>query len=130
MREIKFRAWDEQTKKMVYDFKNTDRTAQLNEEGWLVKSCWHTLMQYTGLKDKNGKEIFESDVVKVYDEELRVVKFENAFWQLDLIDAPHTLGGFGTQIESGHKPLYRYGESHLEVVGNIYKNPELCSKTD
>lgn len=90
------------------------------------------VMQSTGLKDKHGKEIFEGDLVKVYNEVVREVVFKNAFWQMEERDmiAANVLGGFGTPQEEteAHKPLYRYSEKNIEIIGNIYQNPDLLKK--
>ncbi|MDK4490072.1 YopX family protein [Fusobacterium necrophorum] len=79
------------------------------------------IMQYTGLKDKNGKEIYEGDIVKVphflHDERIKingVVKYVNnrAEFVIDLEDIEET--------------FYCCNQSErIEVVGNIYENPEL-----
>jgi len=61
MREIKFRAWDDNEKQMV--FWDDLRDTKLFDDGFDNNQC--TLMQYTGLKDKNGKEIYEGDVVEI-----------------------------------------------------------------
>ena len=61
-REIKFRAWDTRQKKMVGDF---DSGFNYRWFECQHKDC-HVLMQYTGLKDKNGKEIYEGDVVQFH----------------------------------------------------------------
>jgi len=103
MREIKFRVWSIINEpKMIYlkDGLLSDLQTIQNE--------WH-VMQYTGLKDKNGKEIYDSDIiVKKYDNhELRLeVKWENN-------------GGF--------KELYCSNE--IEVIGNIYENSELLTSS-
>lgn len=124
MRDIKFRAWDLKRKEMhsVRDMYFDTRTPQLDY--FITKSSQATyhancesfeLMQYTGLKDKNGVEIYEGDILNYGDyKNLHEVVFRNAcFW--------------GESIEYG-KPtgigIYNALED-LEVVGNIYENPEL-----
>lgn len=96
------------------DHKVTCRAFRVREE---------SVCQYTGVNDKNGKEIFEWDIAEVYGE-IRLVEFKNAFWQLELCETT-TLGGFGAATVSGHKPLYRYSGKHIEVIGNLLDNPEL-----
>lgn len=65
-----------------------------------------TVGQYTGLTDKNGKKIFEGDIVKISNDEIFEVKYED--------------GGFTAGLFLGD---WDYG--HVEVIGNIYDNPEL-----
>jgi uncharacterized phage protein (TIGR01671 family) len=125
-REIKFRAWDDGA--MIYSHNNDFNHSNLQNE-WFFKTIREgaIIMQFTGLKDKNGKEIYEGDIVKIYDEYIRSVSFANAFWNLDEIFTSGVLGGFGTETESGHKPLYRYGTQGIEVICNIYETPELLN---
>ena len=62
MREIKFRAWDE-TEKYMYNWENLINQ-NLKNIFTITEQCGYVLMQYTGLLDKNGKEIYEGDIVK------------------------------------------------------------------
>ena len=106
-REIKFRAWDNIQKKMFGDLK-VIYLPQKEEYGTF-------LMQFTGLFDKNGKEIYEGDVVKFNNE--GEDKQSQIYWDSDAWS---------------FKGKYYYGEvvvswSDVEVIGNVYKNPELLS---
>jgi len=119
MREIKFRAWDTSKKQMFnvicLDFKEH---GYIDEEiGWHKDFICH-LMQYTGLKDKNGKEIYEGDIVKgwIYDEyDEEKDKYDKVFWHDEYC------GFYIDYIEE-----YRlYELRDAEIIGNIYENPEL-----
>jgi uncharacterized phage protein (TIGR01671 family) len=126
MRTIKFRAWDLINRRWCgYDLKGfvfTDRATKEQEIiEWCPKRDGKILMQFTGLKDKNGKEIYEGDVVTVKDLnhptenpiEIGVIEFldeELKFWvRLD---------------ETGGRSIYP-DEQEIEVIGNIYEDPEL-----
>lgn len=107
MREIKFRAWDETIKAM--DVHLGLITSNLYyDEVMKIKS----LMQYTGLKDKTGREIYEGDIVE--NKYRHKIKFITGCFCLE--------DKYGST-----SPLF---ESHkaMTVIGNIYENPELLNK--
>ena len=116
MREIKFRVWDGDRVHIVdlYWF----------EEGgvreWPVKSFSSeyediVLMQYTGLKDKNGVEIYEGDVVR----NLSTTK-QQQYRKRVVTWAQYSRRGVGFNVGATYG-----GAVTLEVIGNIYENPEL-----
>jgi hypothetical protein len=110
MREIKFRAWNEKDKCMsteigLYDF---DKDGKNN----FPESCC-SIMQYTGLKDKNGKEIYEGDIVMFGPLNYEVYFDENTF--------SFRCKNLNNKFFS-HRELYGYS---WIIIGNIYKNEEM-----
>ena len=81
------------------------------------------LMQYTGVKDKNGKEIYEGDIVEIEEYGTGKVVFDEGMFQY------HPLIG-KWEIEPGISCLaiYPVTTAQVEVLGNIYENPELLTK--
>ena len=121
-REIKFRAWDRATNSFADDWK-----LYLNG-GVSICDTWATaavdLMQYTGLKDKDGVEIYCGDIVKV-------VATENDLNQRGATDGLIVQEFMGNMCfcflngETG-TPIYPAFISHEKtVIGNIYENPEM-----
>ena len=97
-----------------------------------------TVGQYTGLNDKNGKRIFEGDIVKADNgahSSISVVKFgeysPKMFYAMLAICCPGTqhLNANGFYLESTkHEDMILFKSRHLEVIGNITDNPELLEK--
>ena len=129
MRDIKFRAWNK-TEKHMYNWSNL-LNQNLKNIFTIPEQCGYNLMQYTGLKDKNGEEIFEGDIVKVKlykgEEEKYFIGKVEYFGSNFIVDADNNseyhvydLDGFGID--------YRYNLEDCEVIGNIYDNPELLEE--
>lgn len=127
MRPIKFRAWDSDRKLIVTNFSllKADTTPQyiigITDEGIPFAGTYDDngdwidleLMQFTGLHDRNGREIYEGDVVKYKTfyygkekEHIRAIKWEE--WDSDDFGQPHCAG-------------FRDIDTGLEVIGNIYE---------
>ena len=137
MREIKCRAWDEReedsygqavTPKYIYDIQNTYD----DENGYSFEEVLATpgliLEQFTGLYDKNGKEIYEGDILKETPREYRYRVFSapggfviNAF-QDEITMLRHA-------APIANVPIAGYIQEKCEVIGNIHENPELLEVT-
>jgi hypothetical protein len=112
-REIKFRAFWKTTKNMQYDIQSTYDWEMVPTNPSEDELC--VLMQYTGLKDKNGKEIYEGDVCKV-----GVYKATILFEKGCFVANPNELGLPNMPISSF--------TNEFEIIGNIYENPELLNQ--
>ena len=121
MRETKFRAYHKERKEMFeiasIDFE--EKKAALSN-GIIkllnVDSKQFELLQYTGLKDKNGKEIYEGDIYHVGDKNIRYL----AVW----FDS----GFEGKQLRSTSYTGLKSWAKDIEILGNIYENPELLEE--
>lgn len=114
MREIKFRAWDRRHNEMILidDFYWFEENQVHSQDEACGTTGDFVLMQYTGLKDKNGVEIYEGDIVRAIDVISSVEWVNDGFWE---IAAPGTAE---STLLGNHIGV-------IEVIGNIYENPEL-----
>ena len=134
MREIKFRLWCRRTSTMknarTYDYKNPDECPKtlkgkdcpaefFNSNGdkthisdaimdHNLGSDFYIMMQYTGLKDKNGKEIYEDDILQDVTGRKHRLKWDGIGWDPFIGNMEHKGDGW-----------------HYTIIGNIYENPEL-----
>lgn len=123
----KFRAWDKILKKMfygkleVFDDSIGFRFGHFEDDEPIF-------MQSTGLKDKNGKEIFEGDIVKFY-RNLRHINAEVEIYKgRPIIRAYNSLEEYSKDISYMSVELYDFMQ--VEVVGNIHQNIELVANKD
>ena len=126
-REIKFRAWDKKDKRMIVGEQEfitllvtSKGVFRLNphhqEPLWsLCEKERFELMEYTGLKDKNGREIYEGDFIQN----------DSAIGEVEWVQEHCAFMAF-TRNPSFYRHLESDGQLNLtEVIGNIYENPEL-----
>ena len=125
---FKFRVWDKENKKFLHDL-----SFDISYSGSLILSCGiegkkyinpndnnrYILIQCTGLKDKNGKLIYEGDLVKdITLNRIFEVGYKKCAFYLE--NEEH-IGYF-------HELATAYSEKRLEVIGNIYENKELLNE--
>ena len=132
MREIKFRAWLKEDKKMVnvetMDF--TDKSMQYLKRSEIINAYILRresdddveLMQYTGVKDKNGKEIYEGDILFFRDENMKYIVVQQ--------DAAFIIKSIEIRKYSEKMCWLDDTEICCEIVGNIYENKKLLEENE
>ena len=139
MREIKFRIFDKKENEMFYSNMYQNKTSMIYGLGNFLKECSdieEPIMQFTGLKDKNGVEIYEGDIVNfqhIDDYGYMTNVFQNGFYRgvvkwgehypaFDIFDIKdNSTFGFDCNIFSMESDIV------IEVIGNIYQNSELLN---
>lgn len=137
MREIKFRAWDDKGKEWLMGygvgslggFHIDGELVYLDQWTKVLDDAFHEkidlkIMQFTGIDDFHGKEIYEGDIVKTGDE-MGEVQYDPQQGAYIILLHPHN-----KKVKSGCYNLASTHPSPLkEIIGNIYQNPELLTPT-
>jgi uncharacterized phage protein (TIGR01671 family) len=138
MREFKFRAWDEQNKIMHYDFQFIKSGNEGND--WIIftsdkqflSDSHHPfqnpyfqqqfkIMEWTGTKDKNDKYIYEGDVISIDEHWSGDYRIPKRNYIVELHSPEYSCKAIGVN----EWEELDWNNKYIEVVGNIFENPEL-----
>ena len=129
MRNIKFRAWDTENKEMLkvqeLDFEDTFYGGRLSIRVDKYNDYFDMedmiLMQYTGLNDKNGKEIYEGDIVKAVFADEEKLEMKGIVIYVEAAACYMVIANNGDEWELGYL-------DEIEKIGNKWDNPELLEE--
>jgi len=107
-REIKFRAWDKE--KGMLNYRGIFNTPNFFDNS--------NLMQYTGLKDKNGRDVYEGDILELNNLLFGKVEFKFGCYRVYIKDAQVFILGIDI------------AQNNIEIIGNIYENPKLLTNKE
>lgn len=119
MREIKFRAWikdsESKTPKMYYEAQNYDNGNEWLTFSSMIEDDKIELMQFTGLKDKISKEIYEGDIIRINQ------------WGYEFISEVYYDSGCFNVVDDNYKVscIAYFATGYIEVIGNKFENKEL-----
>ena len=136
-RDIKFRLWSKIGKKFI-ETDNPDLDFVINNNGYLysIENFYGEIyilpqldievLQFTGLQDRNGKEIYEGDILKYN------FPYNGRLKHVSLVKFLETEASFGIKDRYENEiPLYRIAaNNYFEVIGNIYENEELLKSEE
>lgn len=128
-REIKFRAYLKGSNEVIditgFEFRQGKFVTLFLNDGFRVEALENVmLLQYTGLKDKDGKEIYEGDLVNNFNCGPNTVVFENGAFGY-VINNDEDLHYFVSFAGNDNFRWLYNSSDRIEVIGNIYENPEL-----
>lgn len=130
-REIKFRAWDKVYECYLYDVQNAYDTLsgcvkdENGEDAGYDEECFagfldndrYVVEQYTGLKDKNGRDIYEGDVLDI--------GLRNQDGKPIIAPVSYETYAAGYVLDNGGNGIWQMLTKECEVIGNTFENPEL-----
>lgn len=116
-RIIKFRAWDKESRQMYLPNTNKEFNYGLLQDESFMEA--HEVMQFTGLTDKNGKEIYEGDII--YYDDCEQMNDDSGIYEITFMEKEARFTADESSLSlNGYAPT-------SEVIGNIYENKELLN---